>query len=154
MEALNFLNKPTISGTSINDFRVELSKPGDEAYIVCDVTNVGSIPAVVDSGIWNEPTFTSSTNNQDDIDLVLSNFNFQAMLFYLNDGGMPTYPLFEGAVLCPGQTVQLQVGIRYSPEATSLPTSKITISDLNYDINFVAGELNLCDGSTPVEGEV
>ena len=72
------LSKPTISGTSINNFRVQFIKPGDWVDMVYNVTNIGNLPAILTSFAYAEPEFSSATNNQDDILLAENYFQYYA----------------------------------------------------------------------------
>lgn len=148
------LKKPTVVGTSINDYRVSLTKPWDEIELYYKLTNVGSIPVVLENAIFSEPIYTSSSNNYDDIELMEENFIFNYYIAYLyeNDGELDfgNY-IYNGAVLCPGTSFVICIENLFEYNATAVPSSNITISNLNAQFNFVATDNSACNGSTPVE---
>ena len=147
-----FLSNPILSGTTISNFNIELSKPGDAAWMFYRITNEGEIPALLDSIIWSEPSVSSSTNNQSDIQLIKDNLVFETYLYgrYTEDGEEKYAGVIEGSYLCPGETIELQIINGFHPNATSLPTSKVTVSNLSVDFNFVSANQNICANGGPV----
>ena len=146
----SILSKPTVSGTSINNFRVQLTKPADAVWLFYKITNTGDIPARLESVTWSDPTYSSSTNNSNDIQLVQKNFWTSYWLFEVE--GNSTYTIYEDTLLCPWATFEFGIGNGFDEEATQVPSSRITITNLNAQINFISEDTNLCDGSTPVGG--
>ena len=148
------ITKPTISGTTLSGYKISLKNPGDAVYADYKLTNTGDIPAILDSVTWNNPTITSSTNSQEDIQLIYTYFNpspYMYELFY-EDGEVvnATYISSVGYVICPGAVVEVGIAGSFSWEAPRAPYSKMTISDIDISFNFVAADQNLCDGSTYV----
>ena len=145
------LTKPTITGTTISGFKIEIAKLGDQAVMFYHITNKGEIPAQIESITGSDNiSVTSSTNNQEDIQLVMQNFMFMPMLYSTNDTESNTQ-ISEGSILCPGATYKIVIVNTYKPNAPRVPYSKVTISDMTVNYNFVAADQNLCNGSTPVE---
>ena len=147
-----FLSNPILSGTTISNFNIELSKPGDEAWMFYRITNEGEIPALLDSITWSEPSVSSSTNNQSDIQLIKNNFVSNTYLYgsYTEDGEEKYAAVLEGSFLCPGETIELEILNEFNPDATSLPTSKVTVSNISVDFNFVSANQNICANGGPV----
>ena len=147
------LRKPTISGTSLNDFELSFTKPGDRASVIYKITNTGTIPATLESIIYNDPTYTSNTNNQDDIEIIENYFYADANLWelYFEDGKFEDLVYIgRDSILCPGASFIIEIYANFMEEATEVPSSNITISNLNTKFNFVASDNNLCNGSTPI----
>lgn len=145
------LSKPVLSGTSITNFNIEIGALGDGAYMFYTVTNNGEIPAMLDSVIWNDPTIYSESNNQDDIELVMDNFSFSAMMSYCDeDSENPCQMIDVEDIICPGTTVDLFIPLGFDSDAPRVPYNKLVLSDFGMDLKLVAVDQNLCDGSTPV----
>lgn len=148
------LKKPTISGTALNNFEVSFTKPEDKVYLIYRITNTGTIPAKLDSIITSEPTYTSNTNNQDDINLVKREFWWDVSsyeLFEENGKWIDGNHIVPNAIICPGASFSIEIEASYGMFAVSVPSSNVTISNLNTKFNFVAANNNLCNGSTPVK---
>lgn len=143
------LSKPVLSGTSITNFNIEIGALGDQAVMYYTVTNNGEIPAMLDSVVWNEPTFYSESNNQDDIVLVMNNFFYSVVMGYCDEEN-PCQFIDVEDIICPGTTVQLFVALGFDSDAPRVPYNKLVLSDFGMDLKLVAVDQNLCDGSTPV----
>ena len=143
------LSKPVLSGTSITNFNIEIGALGDQAVMYYTVTNNGEIPAMLDSVVWNEPTFYSESNNEDDIVLVMNNFFYSAVMGYCDEEN-PCQFIDVEDIICPGTTVDLVITFGFSSSAPRVPYNKLVISDFGMDLKLVAVDQNLCDGSTPV----
>ena len=150
------LKKPTLLGTSITDFKVSLGKLGDAVFQDYYLINNGDINARLESINYGDFDVISSTNNQEEIELVYDYFISDAMLWECfpdedNEEELYCpYPVSEESILCPGATFGLQVFNGYMSNAPRVPYEKITIDNLNIEFNFVAADQNLCNGSTPV----
>lgn len=153
--ALQFKNSKlissgTINGTTINNISVSLSTPGDQLMYVYEVTNNGTIPAKLESYVQNIHTITSSTNNTSDIELISNNFIYQMLLIKrekINEKGVPdgNESLFSaGEILCPGKTVYVIFILTYSNNATSVPTSDVTISNIGETFDFIQADTRTC----------
>lgn len=145
------LKKPTIVGTSINDYRISLTKPDDGIYLYYKLTNIGNIPVELGEPTWMEPTFTSSNNSLEDVQLMQDYFDYDYYFFRVteDDGFWHNYDdFYTNDVLCPGETVLLEIGSWYDWDATAVPSSNITISNLGAQFNFVATDYSVCNDST------
>ena len=112
-------------------------------------TNTGDIPARLDSVTWKDPVVTSSTNSQEDIQLIYDYFNGWPYLYeiFYEDGEIVGAEPIEGYVICPGAIIEVGIEGSFSWEAPRAPYSKMTISNMDISFNFVAADQNLCDGS-------
>ena len=127
----SLLKEPTLLNTSIKDFSASLTTPGDRISIAYKVTNKGTLP-----------TYTSSTNNTNDISLIQNYIHLDYVLTYgFSDADME---LLEGNVLCPGQEAYLVFGCYFDEEATAVPSSAVQISNTGVDYVFTQTELNSC----------
>ena len=147
------LKEPTITGTQISDFQVSIKKIGDEIGQYYTITNVGDVPARLESIIYDDWEITS--NNQEDVELVNDNFRFYTNLFYVEiedgeiiaDGSI----IDIGDLLCPGASFGIAIITGYDSNAPRVPYSGLTISDLGVSFNFIAADQNLCDGKLSTE---
>lgn len=131
-------NKPTINGTRLETFSVSVSKPGDAAALYYDITNNGTIPAILSKIVYSD--FSYSASNPNDIEWVKSNLRI-----YNGNFVEISEDIFEeGDVLCPGQTELILVGAEISLDVTNIPTGSVTISGINTTLEFVQGDLSLC----------
>ena len=148
------LQKPTLEGTSINDFKVSVKNIGDGFIFNYVLTNTGEVPARLETFSYNDWVVDSSIGDQDEIDLVYDNFYFYPSLneIYFENGEVVDMGYFFGMedILCPGASVLVEVFTGYYDEAPRVPYNAVTISDLGIDFNFVATDQNLCNGDTPV----
>ena len=147
------LQKPTIQGTTIGNYKVSIAKAGDGVFLEYKLTNMGDIPARLDSVTWSDPVVTSSTNDQDDIQLIYNYFEpFPEIRGLIKEDGVVTssYPVGEDSILCPGAVFEILISNYYDHDAPRVPYSKVEISNLSVDFNFVAADQNLCDGDTPL----
>lgn len=151
------ITKPTITGTSINNYRISLRKPGDQIYLIYKVTNVGNIPVMLESISYNDPIFTSSTNNTDDIKLMQDNFSYEYDLYELIQDGDYWYEGYyfnTGYILCPGKSLAFELWNGYNYTATQIPSNNITISNLSAQFNFTAADINVCkNGQNPNQNQ-
>ena len=132
------IKKGTISGTSINNIELGFTKPGDTLCVYYNLTNTGTIPAILTSYIISTPTITSLTNNSSDVAWGNDNFFFYSGL--VKDGN-----IFDvDSVLCPEETAFVMICGSVSSGATTVPSSTLTVSNLNADFVFTQAELNSC----------
>ena len=148
---VDVLKKPTISGTTLSDLRISIKGINSGADVLYKITNVGEVPAMFDSIVWSTPRYTSSTNDQNDIDLVQENLYYDYgmwEIFEVDGEWSDGVKLTEGDILCPGAmaSLELYVGF-YGPR---IPYYQMTVSNISANINFVAADQNLCNGDTPV----
>lgn len=140
------IKEPTISGTTISDAQLSLVTPQDAVVLYYTVTNNGTIPAIVDTIVQNTPSFTSSTNDASDIEFISNNF-ISMISLYDTTTFLWENALDEGYVLCPGETIYFEFGAMIGDTATSVSSSKITISNLGGSINFVQADRSTCSNS-------
>ena len=148
------LKKPTLTGTSLADFEVSLKNIGDGLNQNYVITNIGEVPAVLESIVYDDWIVDSSINDQDEIDLVYDNFDFYVDMYeiYFEDEEPVEWGTWigEGDILCPGASFSIEIVTEYDDEAPRVPYKATTISDLGVEFNFEATDQNLCDGDTPI----
>lgn len=132
------ISKPVLNGTRIENYSVAVSKPGDGAGFYYDITNNGTIPAVLNKITYSDMSYSASDSS--DIDWVKSNLRIYNGYFVETSEDI----FEEGDVLCPGQTEFIIVGTEILSNVTSIPTSSVTISGINTTLEFVQGDLSLC----------
>ena len=146
------LQKPTIVGTNLENFKVSLVSIGDGVEYEYKITNNGEIPARLESVIWDD--FIVESDNPENVDLINEYFNSSFGLYELfyTDEGVSYYghEMVEDAILCPGASFEVYLWVGISEHAPRVPYEKTTISNLSAEFNFVAADQNLCDGDTPV----
>ena len=140
------IKEPTISGTTISNMQISFTKPGDLITLTYEVTNNGTIPAKIESIIQNTPSFSSSTNNASDLELISNNFLSEFALLP-EDNFNWVDKLDTGYVLCPGETIYLDYSALFDDNATAVSSSNITISNLGGSINFVQADKSTCSSS-------
>lgn len=143
------IKKPTINGTNITDYKVSLVKPGDEIYLLYKITNNGNVPAILEDIYWGDPIFSSDTNNEQDITLLKKKFDWDYDLYRITKNGdiweYDDRDFGSGSILCPGETLELDVYNSFSSTATSVSSSNITISNVDASFYFVAMEDDVCN---------
>lgn len=140
------IKEPTISGTTISNMQISFTKPGDLIDLCYTVTNNGTIPAKIESIIQNTPSFSSSTNNASDLELISNNF-YSGFALLPEDNFNWVNELDAGYVLCPGETIYLDFVASFDYNATAVSSSNITISNLGGSINFVQADKSTCSSS-------
>ena len=147
------LNRPTLSGTSISNFNIEMSQKGDGIVLAYLVKNEGEVPAMLDSVTYATKSITSETNNYSDTQVVKNYLEFYPHFYYCRDTEACDI-VGVSAILCPGAVFELYVITGFSSSATKFPSSKVTVSNLGVDVNFIAADQSECEGSIPVNGAV
>ena len=150
---MKLINKPTISGTSLNNLKISFEELGDAIYIEYVIKNNGGIPAIITSEMYSD--WDISTTDQTELALIYANTGFEAWFypFYFEGNKWVDYDYYdslEDIVICPGGRIGLEIFAAYNAAAPRLPYENITISNMNVDFNIVAGDQDLCNGSTPV----
>lgn len=127
---------PVLSSTSINDISVVLTKPGDSVTYTFDVENTGTLDAQI--GTFNAPgplvcTAVGTNNGANDEDTVCNNVTYTVK--YVSGGSNLAVgdALLKGA----GNARTIEVKIEYNAAATELPEDKVTISGLDFSMNYV-----------------
>lgn len=137
------VKKPTISGTTLSGFELSLVKPGDIVRIYYLVTNIGSIPAMYKSITNSTPTITSSTGNSSDVTWAQNNVVIESNVAAMSSEGYLETVLPGDTVVCPGQSVIVQVGARVA-DVDSIPTGAVTFSNINTEVIFDQTDSNYC----------
>lgn len=120
------VTKPDLSDTYIGDYKVELTKPGDAVTYTFDVTNTGSIDAIL--GTFTKaatPTCTgvSTTNATTDAATVCNNIKYTLTYTDTNEEVKETDTLDSGA------TKNMTLKISY--EGNELPSDDVNITGLD-----------------------
>ena len=137
------VKKPTISGTTLSGFELSLVKPGDIVRIYYLVTNTGSIPAIYKSITNSTPTITSSTGNSSDVTWAQNNVVIESNVADISSEGYLETVLPGGTVVCPGESVIVEVGARVA-DVDSIPTGAVTFSNINTEVIFEQTDSNYC----------
>ena len=121
----------TLTSTVIGTYAVELTKPGDSVTYTFDVTNSGSLPAVI--GTYTKaatPTCTGTGGNAvADAALICADLTYT--LTYTSGGAA----VAQGDTLAASQTKNLTLKISYDGE--DLPTDDVNITDMGITIVYV-----------------
>ena len=141
------VNKPTILGTSINNYKMSFSQIGDNMYLEYVLKNTGEVPAIIEDIIYSDTRITAE--NQDEIDLIYDNFNYYVWFYplYEEDGELVDGEYFSDPsqfILCPGEMVGVEIYAGYDWEAPRVPYGGATISNMNVDFVLGATDQNLC----------
>lgn len=135
------IKDPIVSNTSISDFEISVSKPGDNLYLLFKVQNNGSIPAIYKGFSNNTPVIELTTSNSDDVAWGESNLTYSSLMF--DTTGMSI--IESDSVLCPGDYFLFNVVVGIMDGVTSVSSSTLNISNLGTEHFFVQGDKSLCD---------
>lgn len=154
-----FVSLPQIiDKTTIGNFSVTLTKPGDLAAFGWDVVNDGETTVKATNITVPEITCTSSTGNKEDEELICGNQKVEVMCNEDN-GSCQTVEITTNALdivygcsgprqpdsptidlnmypLKPGESTGCMALISYSQNATELSTSEVTVSNLGMTMTF------------------
>jgi len=124
---------PVLSDTTINNFNIVLTKPGDSVTYTFYVENSGSLAARI--GTFTAPTGPTctgtGTNATNDASTVCTNLTYT----YKNVTTGNT--IAAGEVLAAGASTQIELKIMYNSTATALPDAEVTISGLGFSMNYI-----------------
>lgn len=134
------VNKPTLSGTSINNFKISVQMPGDTVGLVYKIINNGTIPVKLSNVVGSTPKITSLNNNSSDIDWVNTNVEFVSMLEDLEGTDIQM-----NNILCPGDIWMLTFGAVVPDTVTTLPSGAVEISNLGISYEFLQTDQYLCE---------
>jgi hypothetical protein len=122
---------PTLINTLIGTYAVQLTKPGDSVAYTFDVTNTGSLDALI--GTYAKASSPSCTgtgaNAVADASLVCGNLTYT--LKYTSGGTN----VAQSDTLAAGQTKNLTLKLSY--DGGNLPTDDVNITDLDISIVYV-----------------
>lgn len=140
---------PTIDTTNITGYNLALTRPGDSVTYTFDVTNKGSMNAVIKTFTYTNPTYTATATDAEgtkDVNLVTTNLKMQ--LVYAED----TTSAQTGTVITAGtevsenqnllakQTVKLKLTVSYDMDlaSTELPSNTVTVTE--YGATIIYGQ--------------
>ena len=134
-------DEPIIDGTTIKDFKISLSVPGDGIAMMFKVSNVGTIPVKLYNVINSDANFVSLNNSVDDVEWAKNNISY-----FSSFGDMDTNEQFDiNDILCPGKDAYLVLGVELSSAATTIPSGGVEISNIGAAYDFVQTDQYLCD---------
>ena len=150
---------PTITGTTISNYTVVLTKPGDSVTLYFRIYNDGDINGEIESVISSTPVCTSVTGNTSDANLVCNNLDV-SFTYFDNTTIRPGHILNDDDIICfssgddYGLDGVVKVHISLKTSMTSVPSSKVTISNLTHEIKFIQSD-KVCDpigigGNSPI----
>ena len=121
---------PTVSATTIKDYKVTLAKPGDKVSYYFQVTNAGSFDAKLDSITIGTPTCSTAA--------FCSNLKYTFAYTTASGGAAGTAPA-AGDTLAVNETKWLVLSVEYlaSSDASTLPKDTVTVDGLTATINYV-----------------
>ena len=120
---------PTLSDTSLLDYEVNLTKPGDSVTFIFDVTNNGNIDAVLGTVTKGKPECNGvGSNATSDSKTVCNNLIYS--LKY-EDGS----DVKVGDTLDKKEVSKMKLQLVYNSDASVLPNDDVTVKGL--DINVI-----------------
>ena len=121
---------PTVSATTIKDYKVTLAKPGDKVSYYFQVTNAGSFDAKLDSITIGTPTCSTAA--------FCSNLKYTFAYTTASGGAAGTAPA-AGDTLAVNETKWLVLSVEYlaSADSSTLPSTTVTVSGLSATMNYV-----------------
>lgn len=120
---------PTLSDTSLLDYEVNLTKPGDSVTFIFDVTNNGNIDAVLGTVTKGKPECNGvGSNATSDAKTVCNNLIYS--LKY-EDGS----DVKVGDTLDKKEVSKMKLQLVYNSDASVLPNDDVTVKGL--DINVI-----------------
>lgn len=134
-------------------YNISLTKPGDSVTYYAIITGDGTLPGEITSIVQSTPKCSSSTGNSADEQLVCSNLNFSLeytdVSSYYYGAVQPGDVISECDTSETGCTICLKeentglkssriikYTIEFNESATNVPSSTVTISNLQIDINI------------------
>lgn len=133
--------EPTITGTTVANYTVSLTKPGDSVEFYFTVRNHGTLDAEILSIVNSTPVCTSATGNTEDAELVCNNLeitftNTHSPLFVVGGVvGTNDYYCYNGDPY-GDYYLDLKLIIKLKDSMTSVPSSKVIISNLSNQVIF------------------
>ncbi len=121
---------PKLSDTSLLDYEVNLTAPGDSVTFTFDVSNNGNMNAKIGSLDIGDPECIGvGDNSNSDAKIVCNNITYKLK----NSDGTEVK---VGDFLEKKTTKTLQLSIIYNSDATSLPTDDVTVKGLDINITY------------------
>ena len=121
---------PTIASTTVSDFEVTLTKPGDEVDLGFVIVNSGTMNARLEDIRINEPVCTSDTNPAD-AEIVCSNLKYEVtdyMFDFYDENKIGT------VIGKNGEYDYVYITLGY--EGNQLPTDDVKISNLGVTLVY------------------
>ena len=137
--------EPTIDGTTIKDYNVSLTKPGDSVSFLYYITNASDITAEVASIVNTTPVCTSSTGNEADAELVCDNLKYTVTTGFeegdilSKNTGIRSYYCKDNETLS-SRPATISITIEYDKNATEVSSSEVTITNLKNEIRFIQSD--------------
>jgi hypothetical protein len=120
---------PKLSDTSLLDYEVNLTTPGDSVTFIFDVSNNGNINATIGSLTINKLECIGTGDNKVDDERIVCN-NITYNLKY-SDGT----EVRKGDFLERGSTKTMKLSLIYDSDSLELPNDDVTVKGL--DINMI-----------------
>ena len=148
---------PVVNGTTIANYTVTFEKPGDSVTLYFDVENKGDLLGEISSIVSKTPQCTSATGNTSDANLICNNLNIA--FSYANDDqitsgdtlNLDSYTCLNNSEYSQDEETTLKLTITLNQSMTSVPSSKVTISNLKHDIIYTQTE-NECESNICFRG--
>lgn len=145
---------PTVTNYRIANYSVNLTKPGDSVSMYFTVYNDGDLNGEIASIINSTPVCTSETGNTADANLICNNLEID--FYYGNTGEeiaigdvINTESMYcENGNEIAYSTVKLAVRISLKSSMSAVPSSKVTISNLNHEIVYTQSDKECTSGGT------
>lgn len=121
---------PTVSATTIKDYKVTLAKPGDKVSYYFQVTNAGDFDAKIGSVVPGAPVCSTEA--------FCANVKYSFTYTDSNTGTAGAVPSADDT-LAAGETKWMLITVEYvsTADSSTLPTETVTITGLNASINYV-----------------
>ncbi len=121
---------PKLSDTSLLDYEVNLTKPGDGVTFNFDVTNNGNMDARIGTLTIEKPECVGTgSNSVNDAKTVCNNITYKLKNLDGED-------VKVGDFLEKKTTKTLQLSLIYDSDADSLPSDDVTVKGLNINIIY------------------
>ena len=122
---------PTLINTLIGTYAVELTKPGDSVTYTFDITNTGSLDAIMGTYAKAASPTCTGTGDSAVADAALICADLTYTLTYTSGGAA----VAQGDTLSSGQTKNLTLKLSY--DGTDLPEDDVDITDLDISMIWV-----------------
>lgn len=142
---------PTITGTTIANYSVSLTKPGDSVTLYFNIQNEGTLNGEISSIINSTPSCISTTGNTSDASLVCDNLDIS--FSYFNNENISVGDVINtDSTTCRNgyshdEASILKIIISLDDKMTSVPSSKVTISNLSHEIVYTQTD-KICNSTS------
>ena len=149
---------PVVNGTTLSDYSVSLTKPGDSVTFTYYIANDSDYSALVESITHSTPICTSATGNKEDEKLVCDNLliefsgNVEFNMHIGNKKFSDRYFIcYEGKSKSVSPAF-FDLKISYNGGANALSSSNVTVTNLRTDIVLIPHDLS-CEYGDNVVGQ-